>query len=176
MHVTAITCNNLFDLDAFGGPKITSTAVFSTASMYRTALKTIPNWRSAYESLYEAAFDCISAVRVFDGKLWGAHWDSKAFVSNLHDCVQQHDARVRGHIVGKDVQKQAFKVLFPFFHPQDMQSLCARRLRALFPDFEFDLRRCKWDVVAKQLKRCSTHSNVRYQNVYKWMVHYAPFS
>ena len=86
-----------------------------------------------------------------------AHWDSKALAPNLHDCVQLHDARVTGHIIGNDLQKQASRILFPLFHPQDMPSLCAQRLRALSPDFEYDLRRCKWDVIAKQLKRCSTH-------------------
>ena len=47
--------------------------------------------------------------------------------------------------------------MLPVFHPESLPALCTIRLCKLLPDLEFDVKRCGWEPVAEQLRRCSTH-------------------
>ena len=156
---TAIDRCNLFHLKECGGPQFQSIVVMNSSALVRTAIKTIPTWRNNYNALQQAAEEHIPFVRFEKQLFWGDHWDSTAYVMNLHRVMQSHSAiLVRNPWIAKtkDVQKQVSKLLFAVLIPQSLVTLLIGRLSALLPELELEVRNALWDNIFTELNKCST--------------------
>jgi hypothetical protein len=67
----ALDLNWIFNLNVLGGPCFFSIAVYNSAVLSRTAVKTIPAWREYVELLVSAAEEFVLILRLLDNKYWG---------------------------------------------------------------------------------------------------------
>ena len=160
----ALNRDAFFNLDFFGGPRLPSADVMSSASRLRTALITIPHWGDLMEEMRIAAEAYLSIDRALMGLHWPAFWDSQPFARNLadaaalfpgspqlHEAMHPHEEQLFARHRG--TQKLATSILKPSLHPCTVAQLCATRLSNLMPEFAFLITTHRLEVTLGMVKK-----------------------
>ena len=175
-HLLHVAMNSMdaatpFNLQSVGGPRIVSAKVMATATMIRTAIRTLPGWPEQKAILADAALEHLPYVRTMSGETWPVCWDSPAFATNLSHAHEGfpgrgalHEGATRAlHVIrgmppgATGIQRVAMKPLLSALYPPRLEPLFAKRLSALFPEIVLTIRDVQWENVLKVLKKLSPH-------------------